>query len=251
MFCTKIAHWFYAKSQQFQPVDRGLAIWYTLIQKVVVWLDSKRISIKNICLCGLMAALIAVCSWISIPLGEVPITLQNFAVFLTLGLLGGRLGTTVIVVYILLGAMGLPVFSGFRGGIGILFSTTGGYILGFLLSAVVYQIFERICGKKPFIMVFSMIAGLCICYAFGTFWFMILHTKNTGALGIKAGLSLCGLPFIIPDILKILCAVFIIKRVKMHISIDIQTWIFIINLNFEKNTWLYIKIRVYYPCKRE
>ena len=79
---------------------------------------------------GILAALIAVCSWISIPTA-VPFTLQTFAVFLTLGLLGGRLGTLAVTVYLLLGAVGLPVFAGFHGGLGAFLGATGGYLVGF------------------------------------------------------------------------------------------------------------------------
>ncbi|MBR6474866.1 MAG: biotin transporter BioY, partial [Lachnospiraceae bacterium] len=83
------------------------------------------------------AALIAACSWITIPF-MVPFTLQTFAVFTIVGLLGGRKGFLSILVYILLGAVGLPVFSGFKGGIGVLAGTTGGYIIGFLFIALIY-----------------------------------------------------------------------------------------------------------------
>ena len=89
------------------------------------------------------AALMAVCSWISIP-ATVPFTLQTFAVFCSLGLLGGRRGTAAILVYLLLGALGVPVFAGFSGGIGILFGTTGGYLLGFILMGLIYWLGERL-----------------------------------------------------------------------------------------------------------
>ena len=78
------------------------------------------------------AVLIAVCSWISIP-AAVPFTLQTFAVFFVLSLLGGKLGTLSILVYILLGAAGIPVFAGFSAGLGVLLGSTGGYIAGFLI----------------------------------------------------------------------------------------------------------------------
>ena len=89
---------------------------------------------------GILAALIAVCSWISIPTA-VPFTLQTFAVFLTLGLLGGRLGTLAVTVYLLLGAVGLPVFAGFHGGLGAFLGATGGYLVGFLLLAFIGGLF--------------------------------------------------------------------------------------------------------------
>ena len=85
---------------------------------------------------GLFAVVIAICSWISIPT-VVPFTLQTFAVFLAVAVLGGKRGTLAVIVYVLLGAVGLPVFSGFKGGIGVLLNTTGGYIIGFVFSALV------------------------------------------------------------------------------------------------------------------
>ena len=91
----------------------------------------KQFRVVDLTYMAVCAALIAVCSWISIP-AAVPFTLQTFAVFCVLGLLGGKRGTVSILVYILLGAIGLPVFSGFNGGIGALLGTTGGYIIGFI-----------------------------------------------------------------------------------------------------------------------
>ena len=181
-------------------------------------MSSKKISIKNICLCGLMVALITICSWISVPIGDIPITLQTFAVFFTFGFLGGRLGTFTTIVYILLGAIGLPVFSGFRGGIGMIFNTTGGYLFGFVFSALIYWTFEKLCSGRKFIRIISMSAGLIVCYITGTSWFLIIYT---GEIGIGGIIGLCVLPFIVPDIIKIFCAVFILNRIKRHISVDI------------------------------
>ena len=94
---------------------------------------------------GLFAVVIAICSWISIPT-VVPFTLQTFAVFLAVAVLGGKRGTLSVIVYVLLGAVGLPVFSGFKGGIGVLLNTTGGYIIGFIFSALLMWAFEKAFG---------------------------------------------------------------------------------------------------------
>ena len=88
--------------------------------------------VRNMALCALFAALMALCAWISIPAGDVAITMQTFALFLTLGVLGGKRGTIAVSIYLLLGIVGLPVFSGFQGGLGTLLGATGGYIAGFL-----------------------------------------------------------------------------------------------------------------------
>ena len=100
-------------------------------------MTQSRFSTRDMAYIALMAVLLAVCSWISVP-APVPFTLQTFGVFCALGLLGGRRGSTAVLLYILLGAVGLPVFSGFQGGLGKLLGPTGGYILGFLLSALLY-----------------------------------------------------------------------------------------------------------------
>lgn len=162
---------------------------------------------------AVFAVLIAICSWISIPT-VVPFTLQTFAVFLSVGVLGGKRGTLAVLVYILLGLIGIPVFAGFSGGIGVLTGNTGGYIMGFLLSALVMWAMEKIFGGKLWISALSMGIGLFVCYAFGTAWFMIVYTRNTGAVGLAAVLGWCVVPFLIPDLVKIVLAFVLSKRLR-------------------------------------
>ena len=162
------------------------------------------------------AALTAVCSWISIP-STVPFTLQTFAVFCVLSLLGGKRGTVSIVIYILLGAVGMPVFAGFTGGIGILLGTTGGYIIGFIFMALLFWLAEHFFGNALPVRIVSMLAGLLVCYAFGTGWFLWVYARQSGAVGIGTALSWCVLPFILPDLAKMALAVGIAGRVKKFI----------------------------------
>ena len=159
------------------------------------------------------AALMAVCSWISIP-ATVPFTLQTFAVFCSLGLLGGRRGTAAILVYLLLGALGVPVFAGFSGGIGILFGTTGGYLLGFILMGLVYWLGERLSMDSRNIRIISMILGLLLCYAFGTAWFMFVYARQTGAIALGTALAWCVVPFILPDLVKMALALLLSGRLR-------------------------------------
>ncbi len=154
---------------------------------------------------GIFAVVIAVCSWISIP-AAVPFTLQTFAVFLAVILLGGKRGTLAVLVYILLGAMGIPVFAGFRGGIGVLFNNTGGYIVGFLCSTLIMWAAESLLGGKLWVQAVSMILGLAACYVVGTAWFMLVYIRNTGAVGVMTVLGWCVIPFLIPDMVKIMLA---------------------------------------------
>ena len=166
---------------------------------------------------GLMACLMAICSWISIPT-VVPFTLQTMGVFLAVGLLGGKRGSLAVLVYILLGAVGLPVFSGFKGGIGALLGTTGGYIVGFLASALVMWAMENAFGKAKWVLPVSMVLGLIACYAIGTAWFMVVYARNTGAVGMMTVLGWCVFPFIIPDLLKIGLALFLTKALKRFVK---------------------------------
>ena len=108
----------------------------------------KKLTVRDLVLCALMAALLAVCAWISFPVLEIAYTLQTFGVFFALLVLGGARGTLAILVYILLGAVGLPVFTGFRGGIDALLGVTGGYILGFLFTGLVYWLVTGLLGRK-------------------------------------------------------------------------------------------------------
>ena len=162
---------------------------------------------------SIFVVLITVCSWISIPL-TVPVTLQTFGVFTAVGLLGGKRGTLAVLVYILMGAIGIPVFSGFTGGIGILAGTTGGYIVGFLFSALLMWGMEKLFGRSTLVLAGSMVLGLIVCYAVGTLWFMTVYAASSGAVGILTVLGWCVFPFIIPDIAKIALALILTKRLS-------------------------------------
>ena len=159
------------------------------------------------------AALIAICSWISIPTA-VPFTLQTFAVFFVLLALGGERGTIATLVYVLLGAVGVPVFAGFSGGIGVLFGNTGGYIIGFLFTGLIYILFTKFFRKNIVIKIVALVLGLAVCYAFGTAWFMNVYMKSSGEVGLLTVLGWCVFPFIIPDLLKLALAVVIAKRIE-------------------------------------
>ena len=162
---------------------------------------------------AISAALIAICSWISIPTA-VPFTLQTFAVFFVLLLLGGERGTIATLVYVLLGAVGVPVFAGFSGGIGILLGSTGGYIIGFLFVGLIYILFEKFFKKNIVMKIVALVLGLAVCYAFGTAWFMHVYIKSSGEVGLLTVLGWCVFPFIIPDLIKMSLAVVVAKRIE-------------------------------------
>ena len=165
---------------------------------------------------AVFAVIMAICSRISIP-AAVPFTLQTFGVFIAVGVLGGKRGSLSVLVFILLGAIGIPVFANFSGGIGVLAGPTGGYIIGFLFSALLMWAMEKLPGKKSVMQIVSMIAGLIVCYAFGTVWFVIVYGRMNGPIGFTAALVSCVVPFIIPDIIKIALAYVLSRKLKKYV----------------------------------
>ena len=162
---------------------------------------------------AVMTVVICICSWLTIPF-TVPFTMQTFAVFCALLLLGGKTGILSIGLYILMGMIGLPVFSGFRGGIGHILAPTGGYIVGFLFMGLFYLLFEGILKKRPGLCFPVLLGGLFICYLIGTLWFgMVYSAKGTEYSFLKI-LGLCVFPYLIPDVVKLLLALFVSKRLK-------------------------------------
>lgn len=175
----------------------------------------------GIIITAFFAALTAVCSQISIPIGPVPINLAWFSVFSAAGLLGLKKGILSQVVYVLLGAVGVPVFAGFKGGVGALVGPTGGYIIGYIFAvAVTGLIFWLFRNKfavsnivvKILISVLAMAAGAVVCYAFGTAWFLI----STGVSFDKAMMA-CVIPFLPGDALKIALATLLTIKLKKYV----------------------------------
>lgn len=157
--------------------------------------------------CGMFAALTAVLSQFSVPIGPVPINLATFSVFLAGGILGAGGGLVSQTVYILLGAAGLPVFAGFSGGVGIIAGPTGGYIVGYAAAAWLVGLMADRLGRGPLPVAAAMAAGLAVCYFLGTAWFMIV-TKRA----LWESLTLCVFPFLIGDALKIAAAASVSAR---------------------------------------
>ena len=163
---------------------------------------------------SICAALITICSWISLTVMEIPFTLQTFGILLVLYSIGGKRGTIAILVYILLGVIGVPVFAGFKSGPAAVMGPTGGFIIGFVIAGLIYWLIDsRWLGKykkkASSRMLISIVEGIIfeiILYTFGVIWFVLIYTRNTGAIGIGSVLAMCVVPFIIPDIIKLLAA---------------------------------------------
>ena len=198
--------------------------------------NSQNFTVYNMTNIAIMSIIIAICSWISIP-SVVPFTMQLFGVFLATLMLGGRDGSLSILLYIILGAIGLPVFSGFQAGLSHIVGPTGGYIIGFLLIGLLYYMNEKLCkgeGNTKDITssvpkalsnkmhtqkhqrgsIITLLIGLLLCYLFGTLWFILVSTKNGTEYGFINVLAICVFPYIIPDITKLWLAILVSKRIK-------------------------------------
>ena len=168
---------------------------------------------------GLFVAIMAICSWISIPLPftQVPINLAILGVLLAGGLLGSKYGALSLIIYILIGAVGVPVFASFGAGLGTLAGPTGGYIVGYILCSAVAGIGSSVtskAAKHPTLrLAFFMALGVLACYAFGTIWCVILMKTS-----LWVGLVSCVFPFIPLDAIKIAGALFLVKRLHKLIS---------------------------------
>jgi len=162
----------------------------------------ERMKTKNLAFCALMAAVTAVCAQISIPLpGGVPLTLSVAAVYLSGAFLGPGLAFASQLIYLLLGAFGLPVFAGFSGSLGVLLGSTGGYLLVYPLMAAAVALGRRLWGGKLPSLAGSMLIALLLCYAGGTAWFMAVTQKS-----LAVSLAACVFPFVPVDLCKIALA---------------------------------------------
>lgn len=168
-------------------------------------MNAKKFTTKDMAYSAIGVALITVCSWLSVPM-TIPFTMQTFAVCLVTALLGLRGGILSVLVYILLGAVGMPVFAGFAGGPASLFGVTGGYIIGFIFTAVAVGLLTERFGRTIPVLICSMSLGILLCYVFGTAWFMFVYGKNTGPIGLGTALSWCVVPYIVPDAVKVILA---------------------------------------------
>ena len=165
---------------------------------------------KELALCCLFSAMLVVCAWVSIPLFGVPVTLQTFGVFLALLTLGGKLGSISVAVYLALGAVGLPVFSGFHGGCGAFFGATGGFLWGLLAAALLFWGVMALFGENSRLI--AVITGLIACYICGAVWFSHVYIGGENPFLITV------LPFVIPDGIKIALAWIIARRLRRHMA---------------------------------
>ena len=171
---------------------------------------------------GVSVAIIVICTWVTIPIGPIPITLQMFAIPLIICILPARCSIAAVCVFLLLGCIGLPVFSGFRGGIGVLLGPTGGYLLGYIPGTVAGALIAAF-AKKHFsdrkvpLVAFQILAGIAFTLvAYLTGW---IQYANVAGISLEASFLVSVAPFIIPDLVKVIVAVVCAQPVSLAISV--------------------------------
>ncbi|MCL2151733.1 MAG: biotin transporter BioY [Oscillospiraceae bacterium] len=169
--------------------------------------------IRDMAATAMLTAMISVVAPFSIMIGPVPLTFATLMVYLTVGTLGWKYGTLSVVVYILLGAVGLPVFSNFEGGFHKIAGVTGGYIVGYIPCALATGLIAKAFKNKIQAYICGMLIGTALLYTCGTAWFM-LQTGNT----LPASLALCVTPFLIGDAIKIIIACVIAPRLETAVK---------------------------------
>lgn len=178
---------------------------------------------RSLCYTAFATALLCVCAWVSFPFGGVPFTFQTFGVFLIGGLLGRKRALLAVAAYLVLGFCGAPVFSSFTGGAEKLLSPTGGYLFGFLPTAyLVGAAFDHFSkkerGRYAFIALFACsLLALLLCYAFGTLWFAFVAADGGGS-GLLSAVSLCVLPYLPFDCIKLCLAIPFAKRLRPFVQ---------------------------------
>lgn len=182
-------------------------------------LTASKFPVKDIAYIALFTALMAVSAWIVVPTpAGIDFTLQTLGVFLAVGVLGGRRGTMAVTAYLLLGAVGAPVFSGFSGGLGALLTPSGGYLIGFFFTALFMWGVEKAVGGRLWKLGLSMVLGAAIYYTFGTVWFMVIYPMGGEGVSLWTALGWCVFPFIIPDLVKIALALTLTNQLRRHVK---------------------------------
>jgi biotin transport system substrate-specific component len=178
-------------------------------------MNTKKITTKELTLIGLMTAITCILGPLSIPLpfSVVPISFTNLAIYFTVFLLGWKKGTISYLIYLLIGFVGVPVFSGFSGGPGKLMGPTGGYLVGFILLAVISGWFIDKFKGKLYMYALGMVSGLLITYLLGTAW-LSLQLDFSFYQGLLMGV----IPYIPGDILKIVAALILGPVLRRHIA---------------------------------
>lgn len=172
----------------------------------------KKLTAAQLTVIGVMSAVICILGPVSIPIGVVPISFANFAIYLAVYALGMKKGSLSYLIYLCIGLIGIPVFSGFSSGPGKLLGPTGGYLIGFIFMVIICGLFIDKYIDKWYLCMAGMGLGLAVCYAFGTIW--LAYQAN---LSMAAALAAGVIPFIPGDILKIIAAGIIGPQIRKQL----------------------------------
>ncbi len=164
---------------------------------------------------ALFTAVTCILAPLSVPVGPVPISLTNLVIYFSAYILEWKRGTISYILYLLIGMVGLPVFSGFTGGVSKLAGPTGGYLIGFIFMALLCGGVADLCSGKRVPFVLAMVVGTITAYLFGTVWFCF----STGST-VMAALGVCVFPFIPGDMLKMAAAAAFGPMVKRQLKIQ-------------------------------
>ena len=185
-------------------------------------MKNKKLTTYQMAVTALMAAALCVLGPLSVPIGAIPISLSNFVICLTAWLLGPKFGTLSVAVYLLIGLVGVPVFSGYGAGIAKLAGPTGGYLVGYLLLAFIGGLFIEKSKGQPVISGIGLVLGDAACYVLGTAWFVFQMQCDLGY-----ALSVCVYPFIALDLAKIVvsCIVGALLRKRLVQAGVLKSWV--------------------------
>ena len=172
----------------------------------------KKLTTYQMAVTALMAAVICVLGPLTVPIGAVPISLANFVICLTAWLLGPKFGTLSVAVYLCIGLIGVPVFSGYGAGLAKIAGPTGGYLVGYLMLALIGGLFIEKSNGNPVVSGIGLVLGDAACYVLGTAWFVFQMQCELGY-----ALSVCVYPFIALDLAKIVvsCVVGALLRKRL------------------------------------
>lgn len=178
-----------------------------------MWKGSRGMSVRRIAMIGVVTAVTCVLAPLSLPIGPVPISLTNLVIYFSLYLLGTVDGTLSYLIYLLIGLVGLPVFSGGTGGPGKLFGPTGGYLIGFIPMAVIAGIMIERFRSKWYLCLAGMVVGTAVCYALGTVW-LAYEAQMKPMEALWAGV----IPFIPGDLIKMVLALIFGPQIKKRME---------------------------------
>ncbi len=170
----------------------------------------KNSKVRKMIMCATFVAISALLAQFVVPIGAVPINFALIGVFIATGVMGTKGAVVTEIVYIALGIVGVPVFAGFQAGFGVLLGPTGGFIVGYIFTALITSILIKVIKPIP-----AMLVGLLLCYALGCAWFAISQRVT-----VLSAFYVTVLPFIIPDVIKIIISSFVIAKIKKS-SIEI------------------------------